>query len=224
MPEPTPLTLADPADEPPLPMQFTLAGGAHTRTEAFDHRRPSIAFAALWLGAALHPFAQSKGSGLFLGPGLEGTVDGATGLYQWSIGTGLRIGHVWRSTGTSLPDTYVYTRVTPFLGMRTIAGDAYLDEIGSEDGSLSRTGAGVRLGVGVVSPAWTRFLWGNAFESGIGDIDAPDVSSPEEAIVCCVVGAVVLLANSLELTAEVYDEEGPQEAVVRLGVRAGVGF
>ena len=220
VPVPVPSTPAPaPAPEGPFPLQLTLHGGAHTKSDTFDHRRPSPGFGALWVGGAFHPLS-SAARGLFVGPGLEGTVDGTHGLYQWSIGTGMRLGYTWRDAGDALPRTYVFTRVTPFLGMRTIADEAYLQDLGEDGGALSRAGAGVRVGIGVVSPAWNRF----AIQSLLDDPGTHHASSPGEAIACCVMGAILALTNSLEVTGEVYDEEGEQGTIVRFGFRMGIGL
>ena len=212
-----------PSADEPLPFQFTLAGGVAFDDEARSETPRSVGFGSLWLGGAFYLEGNHRrlAQGFYIGPGFEGTVDGENGPYQWSIGAGTRFGMVWRAPGDKIPNAYVYTRVTPFMGMRTVAGPGYLAEIQEdEDPNFTQQGAGVRIGLGVVAPVWT-----GAVLSGIGDAgpEIASVSSPEEAVACCLFGAIVVLTNSIEITAEMY-EEPDRDPILRFGIRAGVGF
>lgn len=204
--------------EKPWPLQFALAGGVNATDDRVPGRVDGIGFAALSIGGAWSPLGRPHDSGPFVGAALEGTVNGANGPYQWSAGAGPRVGYAWRG-GLEGPisDAYVYARVTPFLGMRRIADPGYLHA--DEEPNLSQSGAGVRVGVGVVAPVWTSLVLGG-LGSGPSNVS---VSSPEEALACLVFGALVVLTNHVELTWEIYDEPGLEPATL-VGLRLGAGF
>lgn len=221
-PSPTPAPLAQPYRRPredaPWPLQLNVAGGV----VAGDDRRPatpnSIGFGSLYLGTAFSRPGREHLSGAFLGGGVEGTVNGNNGPYQWSGGAGLRAGYAWRGgLDAPIPDAYVYARVTPFLGMRRISEPGYLH---ADDPVLAENGRGVRIGIGVVAPLWTAAMIGGV---GDGDLQGVNAASAEEAVFCLVAGAVMLLTNHVELTWEVYDVPGAAPETL-VGARLGAGF
>jgi hypothetical protein len=151
---------------------------------------------------------------------VEGTIDGREGPYQWSVGFGPRIGYVWRNDSSPVdpfPDGYVYVRATPFFGMRSIADEAYLHD---DTRRLTRSGGGVRLGVGFTIPRWSHTVL-----EGMSEIDAGSLrfNHPLEALGCLAFGAAVVLFNHVELTYESYHSSGmPPDH--RVGIRFGTGF
>ncbi len=208
---------ADHEQRMPLPVQITIAGGANFHDDGRPETPDGIGQGALWLGGAipLEPWAPGR-SGLFVGPGVEGTVDGVYGPYQWSAGAGMRVGYAWRGfLRSSIPDAYVYTRITPFVGMRELADEEYL----GDNPSLTRRGQGIRVGVGVTAPVWSAFVL-DAFSEGGPGMHFHD---PYEALACCFLGIAAVLINHGELTWEVYSEPG-LPAITRVGFRIGTGF
>src|SRR5688500_9862282 len=75
----------------PWPVQLTRAAGSseyHGGAPAAPD--VGVATGAVWLGGICAD--RSSGRGFFVGPGVEATLDGANGPYQWPIGGGFWVG------------------------------------------------------------------------------------------------------------------------------------
>lgn len=207
-------------------VQGDISAGAQHREDGHPETPDSIGFGSLYLGSAI-PLDPSKR--VFVGVGGEGTIDGSNGPYEWSVGGGSRFGMVWRfadGPAGGFPDLYVYTRITPFIGFRSLASEEYL----GENPEVTRKGQGLRVGVGFTIPAWTATVYPALFGSDCnsGSCNAPDLSGfsgggGEAVAIACVAAIVVLLCNHGELTWEVYREPG-QPTISRVGWRVGLGF
>src|SRR5207302_5909581 len=111
----------------------------------------NVGFGAIYLGWA---GPQHEGTEVVMAPGVEATVDGTNGPYQWSLGAGSRLQTVWRIPGSPVapfPDVILYTRITPFFGMRSVASADYL----GQNPQVTTGGEGIRFGVGMTVPRWT---------------------------------------------------------------------
>jgi len=212
------------AGEPSMQMDLSI-GMTGPRHENPDPEAPptDATQGALYMGMAFEPGrSRSSDGGLFAGAGFEGTIDGAEGPYQWSIGFGPRFGHQWHLPGSPvkpLNDGYLYVRATPFLGMRSIAQEGYLHD---EERRLTQAGFGVRAGVGFTAPIWSATVLGAMGNSG-GNLGGMHFSNPGEALACLAIGVAIVLLNHAELTYEAYYEPGlPTQQ--RIGVRFGTGF
>lgn len=220
-PVPTPIArpYRAPREDPPWPLQLSVAGGVIAGNDLRPHKTNSIGLGALQLNTVFSLAEHASWSGPFLGGGVEGTVSGPNGPYTWSGGAGIRAGYAWRGgMEAPVPDAYVYGRVTPFFGMRRVSDPGYLH---TDDPVIAENGRGVRIAVGVVSPGWTAAMLG-AVGSGAGQ-GLDTASSAEEAIVCLALGAVMLFTNHVELTWEVYDVPGVDPETL-VGIRLGAGF
>jgi hypothetical protein len=202
-------------------MQGELSAGMTDRWDSnrVEGVRNDAPQGSLYLGVAM-PMGFRTSDGLFFGFGGEATADGEFGSYSWSLGGGPRVGYMWRS-GPGLADGYVYLRGTPFYGMKTVADEAYLDDV--DDPDISRSGFGFRIGVGATSLKWTRTVWGGLGSSSWDSIPRINANSGDEAALCLVGILAILLVNHVELTYEWYAQEGmPREQ--RVGIRFGIGF
>lgn len=204
-------------------MQGALAGGVMFDSgegqDEIPPQRDDFGFGSIYLGAAFMPAPPPMS--MFFGAGVEGTVAGARGPYQLSIGAGTRIGFAWKWTRYRyrLPDTYVYMRFLPFVGTKSVAQENYL----GEQESIQTTGAGFRVAVGLTAPAWTAF-WYSDSNIAIGGVGvAATAHSVDEAAICCVGFLLAGLLNHTELTYEVYST-GNDDTTTRIGIRFGVGF
>jgi hypothetical protein len=208
------------AGEPSVQMDLSLGATTPQHDDDAPDAPPRDATtASLYVGGAYEARQRHwSSSSWFAGAGFDGTIDGRNGPYHWSVGFGPRIGRVWRSSRSSLfPDGYLYARATPFVGMRKIADEAYLQD---DTRRLTQAGAGMRLGVGLTVPAWSATVAGAM--SG-GDLGNMHFSDPREAIACIAFGAAVILFNHVELTWETYHEPGLAPEA-RVGIRFGTGF
>lgn len=201
----------------PVPIQMTLAAGVNYHEDGRPETPGGVGFGALWIGGSLplQPWNRTR-TGLFVGPGVEGTLDGINGPYEWSAGGGMRFGYAWYGhLRAPVPDGYVYMRVTPFFGLRSIADEEYL----GDNPVITRSGQGVRLGAGFTSPAWSAFVLGGMAD-GPGNMHFHD---PYEMAFCCILGIAAVLVNHGELTWEIYSEPG-RPVINRVGFRIGTGF
>lgn len=189
-------------------------GAQHHRDDGRPDTPDAFGVGAAYIGFAIptDPWMRT-----FAGSGIEGTVDGANGPYQWSIGAGTRMGLVWRfprGGAGPFPDLYVYSRITPFLGMRNISDDEYL----AGERELTKRGVGVRAGLGFTAPGWSAMTL-PAMLSGAHGMHIHD----EYSLLCCLGLFGLALLNHGEVTYEVYRESG-MPTVNRVGWRIGIGF
>lgn len=203
-------------------VQGDLSAGANHHDDGRPETEDRIGLGSIWLGTA---FPMDPERRAFAGFGGEVTFDGANGPYEWSVAGGTRVGLAWRwpeGPAGPLPDLYVYSRITPFVGFRSVASEEYL----GENPEITRRGQGLRVGVGFTSPAWTAIVWPAVFDSDLnGALSAMNFSGDagEAAALACIVTVAVLLLNHGELTYEIYREPG-QPTVSRVGWRVGLGF
>lgn len=210
------------AAEPTI--QFDLSAGAtgpaqEEETPDEDAVKRDASQGAAYLGLAFEARRNRwNDNGMFFGAGVEGTIDGKEGPYQWSVGFGPRVGYVVRTGELDFfPDGYLYARATPFFGMRSVASEEYLHD---DTRRLTRSGGGVRLGVGFTVPRWSATVM-----SGMGDADLSGMqfSNPLEVLGCLALGVAIVLFNHVELTYETYYAAGmPPDH--RVGIRFGTGF
>ena len=217
-----------------LPLQIDVSGGSNelvgepAEGDGSDVTPPtSASVAALWVSAVV-PLVPDRTwrrpGGFFIAPGGEVTVDGEHGPYSWSTGAGMRFGFAFRGHLEAVPDAILFVRATPFIGMRSVADEDYL---GEREGTLTRRGYGMRLGVGFTAPLWSATVWRGIASSNLDGADFSGLSGfngdPRGLLVCCLFGAAVILLNHVELTWETYNEPGPP-AINRVGIRLGTGF
>lgn len=204
-------------------MQGNIAGGVMFDSgqgqEEIPPRRDDFGFGSIYLGMAFMPAPPPVS--MFFGAGMEGTVAGARGPYQLSLGAGTRMGVAWKWTRYryKVPDLYVYLKFLPFVGTGSIAQEEYL----ADQPNVRTTGAGVRLAIGFTAPAWTAFWYsdGNVAIGGVGV--AASANSIDEAAICCVGFLLMGLLNHTELTYESY-QTNREDRTDRVGIRFGVGF
>lgn len=211
------------AGEPSIQMDLSYGATGPRQENPDPEARPTdAAQGSLYIGAAFEPWRSLRhDSGAFAGGGIEGTIDGAQGPYQWSLGIGPRFGHQWHVRGSPvapLKDGYVYARLTPFLGMRSIAEEGYLHD---ENRRLTQAGFGLRAGIGFTVPRWSHTVLEMMGSSGAGQ--GLRFSDPREALACLAIGAAAVLLNHAELTWEAYYEPG-LPTTQRIGIRFGTGF
>lgn len=135
----------------PLQTDVSLVAGLGARSAA--------AF-ALYLGVATGPARPPWGTP-FGGVGLEFAQQLGTVPYRASWGVQVRGGYAWSSTANDddlLPDVFLFARLTPFWGTDVGFGDVSGPPT-PQDRPASRTSLfGLRLGVGVTAPWWTKTL------------------------------------------------------------------
>jgi hypothetical protein len=204
------------AAQPGWPISGDLSGGAMYHRDLQQYQTwNNVGFGALYLGWA---GPTRDGALTVMVPGVEGTIDGVNGPYQWSIGAGSRLQTVWRLPNSPcgpFPDVYLYTRVTPFLGMRRVASADYL----GSNPQVSSVGEGIRFGVGFTAPRWSTVSFGLLAQGDWGNIGG----GGDDAALCCLAGIAACLLNHGELTYELYHEAGIPTRQ-RFGWRIGIGF
>lgn len=208
-----------------IPLQFDVSVGAMYGNAASPPEGTiPIGTGSLWVGLGLPPFdyrteTDHDGRGFFAS-GVEGTIDGSRGPYQWSIGTGPRMGWRWRVPGGPagpFPDGYVYGRVTPFLGFRSVADEEYL----GEEPRVSVMGWGTRLGIGFTVAGWPATTLPALSHLDFGTFPSGGSNDPCAAVMGAIL--IALLIDHGELTYEIYRSPGePLEH--RAGWRVGIGF
>lgn len=182
-------------------------------------RRDDFGFGSIYLGMAFMPSPPPVS--MFFGAGVEGTVAGARGPYQLSLGAGTRVGFAWKWTRYRyrVPDFYVYLKFLPFVGTGSIADEEYL----ADEPNVTTTGAGLRVAVGFTAPAWTAF-WYSDGNVAIGAAGIAAAANDLDSAAICGVGFLLAgLLNHTELTYETYGTSS-EDFSQRIGIRFGVGF
>ncbi len=202
------LVLSQPSERRVLPVQADLSvQGALTSG--------SRAGGALYFGTAFGPVKPPWGTPFF-GAGLEVVYSTSGEPYSLSYGAQLRAGYAWSREAEDaqtrahevMPDALVYARVTPFL-----TGD-----VSAQERSMTARTVlpGVRLGVGITAPWWTRqLLFSRPFANERGFL-----GQTLQVLSGLVFGPVALL-NHAELMVEL---SPVRSGAVSVLVRLGTGF
>lgn len=188
-----------------MPLQADLSG-----VGAFGAR--SAAGVALYVGAAIGRARPPWGTP-FGGLGFEVVYQLTPDPYRISYGLQLRAGYAWGAPaegGDVHPDVMLYARVTPFYSTTALT----LPNDVSADSALNSFG--LRGGVGVTVPGWTRFLLFGGLLPQTGGFGGETLR---------VLGTILLapfaIVNHAELTVEVLTAA---PALWSFTFRVGAGF
>jgi hypothetical protein len=189
----------------PLQMDLSFVAGLGQR---------SAAALALYLGVATGPARPPWGTP-FGGVGFEFSQQLGTVPYRASWGVQVRGGYAWSSAARDedvLPDVLVFGRVTPFWGTDVGVGDAARPPMLASDPAAKTSLFGLRLGLGVTIPWWTRkllFLRPFADQRGFG--------GETLTVLATLLLAPVALLNHVELLAELFAQGDSSTLTLRFG-------
>lgn len=188
-----------------VPIQADLSG-----VGSFGAR--SAAGVALYVGAAVGSARPPWGTP-FGGVGFEIVYQLTPDPYRISYGVQLRAGYAWSApveSGDVHPDVMLYARVTPFYSTTalTFAGEVPAD--------LALNSFGLRGGVGVTVPGWTKFLLFGGLLPQTGGFGGETLR-----VLASLLLAPFAIVNHAELTVEVLTTSTP---IWTFTFRIGAGF